>query len=132
MKTPHPHAAAMLLYAEDAAETDKPWERWECKDAVEGWYSLTDHPVWGLYISYRRKPRTILVNGIEIPEPMRKEPKKPEWYYLAYPISEELYAQYTWTGARPDRLWLEKGLIHDTREAAIAHAKAMLVPSQRN
>jgi hypothetical protein len=26
---PHKHAKLMALYAEDAAETDKPWERWE-------------------------------------------------------------------------------------------------------
>lgn len=131
MKTPHPHAAALLLYAQDAAETDTPWERWECKDAETGWCTLTDHPVWNKYVHYRRKPQTITVNGVEVPEPMRKEPKNTELYYLAYPISEKLYAQYDWVGTRPDRLWLEKGLIHSTREAAIAHAKAMLLPSQR-
>lgn len=27
----HPHAENMRLYAEDAAETDKPWERWESR-----------------------------------------------------------------------------------------------------
>ena len=29
--TAHKHAALMLQYAQDAAETDKPWKRWEVK-----------------------------------------------------------------------------------------------------
>lgn len=132
MKTPHPHAASMLLYAEDAAETDTPWERWEFKGDDTGFNKCLKHPEWNVDFEYRQKPKSITVNGIEVPEPMRKEPEKAEWYYLAYPISEDLYAQCTWTGARIDRLWLEKGLLHSTPEAAIAHAKAMIAPSQRN
>ena len=29
--TAHKHANLMLQYAQDAMETDKPWERWEVK-----------------------------------------------------------------------------------------------------
>lgn len=36
-KTPHTHAHNMLLYAQDAAETDRPWERWE----MRCWYHET-------------------------------------------------------------------------------------------
>ena len=132
MNRPHPHAASMLLYAEDAAETDKPWERWEFKSGDTGFNGCLKHPEWNDHFEYHRKPKTITVNGIEVPEPIREELKNIERYYLAYPISEELYSEYYWTGAKPDKLWLEKGLIHSTREAAIAHAKAMLAPSQRN
>lgn len=132
MKTPHPHAAAMLLYAEDAAETDTPWERWEFSRERNSFRPCFAHPEWYENHQYRRKPKTITVNGVEVPEPIREELKNIERYYLAYPISEELYAEYYWTGAKPDKLWLEKGLIHSTKEAAIAHAKAMLAPSQRN
>jgi len=30
--TAHKHADLMLQYAQDAMETDKPWERWEYSD----------------------------------------------------------------------------------------------------
>lgn len=53
----HPHAELMALYAKDAAETDKPWERWECFDpSLKDWRSLGSHPTWALTIEYRRKP----------------------------------------------------------------------------
>ena len=132
MSISHPHAASMLLYAQDAAETDKPWERWEFTSNYAGFNKCLKHPEWNDHFEYRRKPKTITVNGIEVPEPIREELKNLERYYLAYPFSEELYSEYYWTGAKPDKLWLENGLIHSTREAAIAHAKAMLAPSQRN
>lgn len=48
----HIHAAAMAEYAKDAAETDKPWERWEfpstmrgithlCIDTQFGWQTIS-------------------------------------------------------------------------------------------
>ena len=50
----HIHAAEMRLYAEDAAETDEPWERWEVCFAKVDWGSLSIHPKWLLFNKYRR------------------------------------------------------------------------------
>lgn len=51
----HPHAELMKQYAEDAMETDKPWERWE--------YSCDGSPWGNLYgeIGFFLTP-TIVVN----------------------------------------------------------------------
>lgn len=54
----------MLLYAQDAMETDKPWERWEIMDALHlgpNWHQCSTHPKWWDDREYRRKPE---------PEPM--------------------------------------------------------------
>lgn len=55
----HPHAELMALYAKDAAETDKPWERWEyitpSRPHAE-WRSAMSNPKWFLNNKYRRKP----------------------------------------------------------------------------
>lgn len=51
----HPHAALMAEYAKDAAETDKPWERWEMS-AGGRWYHMSDCPRWETDMQYRRKP----------------------------------------------------------------------------
>ena len=124
----------MLLYAQDAAETDKPWERWMCmhkKDAI--WRDeFKEHPIWHEDFEYRRKPKTITVNGIEVPEPIREEPKVGEKFFLVNLASPTLVNDYSWTQHRYDKVWLNKGLLHLTEEAAIAHAKALLAPSQRN
>ena len=55
----HPHAALMLQYAQDAAETDKPWERWELRLGTNAlWAVCTQNPSWIPDYSYRRKVKT--------------------------------------------------------------------------
>ena len=48
------HAEVMRQYAEDAAETDRPWERWEFNGDGR-WFPMTCHPFWTALCSYRRK-----------------------------------------------------------------------------
>lgn len=54
--TAHKHAKLMALYAQDAAETDKPWERWEYFSEVYGWEQLKAMPSFHVNRKYRRKP----------------------------------------------------------------------------
>ena len=68
----HIHAAAMAEYAKDAAETDKPWERWEFCHTRGEYQPLHGHPEWVKDNKYRRKPKVIIINGHEVPEPHRK------------------------------------------------------------
>lgn len=75
---------------------------------------------------YRVKPKTILVNGFEVPEPMRVIPPIRDEFYLAATTINEFNICLNWTGFPSDELWLSRGLCHTTKEAAIAHAKAML------
>jgi hypothetical protein len=69
MNTKHPHAELMLLYAQDAMETDKPWERWESEydQSLGNWYPCTGCPNWDSpTVSYRRKPKTISIGNKEV------------------------------------------------------------------
>ena len=62
--TAHKHAENMRLYAEDAAEIDRPWERWECRSSQEAEWddAFTCHPNWSRSLQYRRKqPATKIV-----------------------------------------------------------------------
>jgi hypothetical protein len=53
----HKHAELMKLYAEDAMETDKPWERWEYRGPSDRtWSDTCLHPIWDERWEYRRKP----------------------------------------------------------------------------
>ena len=70
--TAHRHAALMAQYAQDAAETDKPWERWEWKGG-RGWYPLASEFAFSIHYEYRRKPKT-LTYTVTIPEPLRRAP----------------------------------------------------------
>jgi len=125
--TPHPHAESMLLYAQDAMENDRPWERWECSDnCYEEWGSLTTHPMWGLWLNYRRKPRTILINGIEVPEPVRKELVDGTTYWRVSLTNPDITMPEKWSSCIYDTRHLERGLIHLTEENARKHAEALL------
>lgn len=62
----HPHAASMLLYAQDAAVHKEPWKLWELKClSSKKWFTLDRHPSWSEYHEYRRTPQTVTIT---IPE----------------------------------------------------------------
>ena len=126
--TAHKHAALMLQYAQDAAETDKPWERWEYNKPNEGvvWYPFTmSHPSWMPECEYRRKPRTMTYT-VTIPEPLREAPERQQRYFMASPASWPYCNEFRWCGEAREHEWLKRGLCFATKEDAIAAAKAMM------
>ena len=123
----HKHAELMKLYAEDAMETDKPWERWESKTPKGcDWFQLDDHPFWFVRQKYRRKPKTIRIGEYDVPEPVREPLKEDQEYYYPAVGSESFSYRGQWenTGNVHHRL-LGRGLVHLTREAASIHGKAL-------
>lgn len=124
MTTPHPHAHLMALYAQDAAETDKPWLRWEYRlNDFQPWVPLNHNPHWSPSFGYRRKPKTIKVNGFDVPEPLN-DVEIGTQVYIASPGSLNLYVYLAFTVEH--NIYLNRKIIHATKEAAVAHAKAML------
>lgn len=125
MSKGHVHAELMAQYVEDARETERPWERWERKSGA-GWVSMSDHPLWLIDEQYRLKPRTITINGREVPEPMRRAPEVGQECYIVAMEKQPLFGEITWDNDSFDHRWLSRGLLHSTKEAAIAHTKALL------
>ena len=119
----HIHAAAMTQYAEDALETDKPWERWEFHHKRGEYQSLGSHPDWAVTREYRRKPKTILINGYEVPEPCRTPLKDDEVYWTLSLIRGVTSAH--WQNDNIDNVYLKNGFIHLTKEAAEKHFNAL-------
>ncbi|MDO4708234.1 MAG: hypothetical protein Q4B94_00155 [Pseudomonadota bacterium] len=131
----HIHAEEMLEYAQDAQMTDKPWEWWELfipadEYGDDRWTPLQTHPTWARHHKYRRKPRTININGYSVPEPVRRPLKDGDKYYVPALFEAVLADYYYWgdaiDGDEVDRRLLERGLVHMTAEAAVVHAKALL------
>lgn len=128
--TGHIHAASMLLYAQDAAETDKPWERWEFDD-TQGrvpFIDLNGHPQWNDTSEYQRKPPApvfININGYQVPEPMRVAPAIGTKYWTPRLQGSNTYAS-SWDAYTVDLDRLDNGLCHSTPEAAILHSEALL------
>ena len=131
--TAHKHAALMLQYAKDAAETDKPWERWEWRDKSDAEFlACQQHPSWKLNHDYRRKPQVIRVGRHEFPKPITEAPLAGATVYNvqehfdhtvphAFQVAEEKFDP-----SNPFHKWyVRAGLSHLTRAAAQAHANVL-------
>ena len=124
--TAHKHAALMLQYAQDAAETDKPWERWELRPmGNEEWHACSGRLSFSERCEYRRKPRTMTYT-VTMPEPLRKAPHDGEAYFVPNIAHKLFYLNTRWDGDCVDNFRLKSGLCFATKEDAIAAAKAML------
>lgn len=125
----HIHAESMAQYAEDAKTSETPWELWQMKSVDGVWRGCEAHPVWVSSTVYRRKPKTHVVNGVEIPD-LRIDPKEGDRFYLVDPTEGDLTYRYTHTGDDCDEVWVSRRLCYEPteagREAAILHSKVML------
>lgn len=124
--TAHKHAALMLQYARDAAETDRPWERWEYKLHGEPWFECESNPKWSENIRYRRKPQVIRVGRYEFPKPLINEPLNGlNYFYVKIGNTCFEVGEGSWMGTGQDQMRLESKRVHFTREAAQAQADAL-------
>ncbi len=71
-------------------------------------------------------PKTIKVNGFDVPTPMSEAPEGGSEYFVIDILSDDLVSSIEWEGDFKDNQWLSRGIAHSTESAAIAHAKAML------
>lgn len=76
--------------------------------------------------TFRIKPETITINGHEVPCPVREPLGAGQGFWLADTTHTCLCAWYAWSSTTLYRSWLDLGLIHSTKEAASAHAEALL------
>ena len=126
----HKHAELMMQYAQDAMETDKPWERWEFRvDLYSKWIELTGNTVWYEDIQYRRKPKMIsvtLASGevVRWPAPHCTELEYGDPYFYFVPTHGDIMLK-NWDCAPGDRTTLSNGYIHLTKEAAEQHSHAL-------
>ena len=123
----HIHAAAMAEYAKDALETDMPWERWEISITESGdeYRNLLGHPDWAVTRKYRRKPKTILINGHEVPEPCRTPLEIGDTYWTFTFFFLAGVIEVYWDDDSEDHNALKNGFIHLTKEAAEKHFNAL-------
>lgn len=128
----HIHYKEMMMYATDAAKMDEPYTVWQVLNPLcpnDGWEDLVGQPGWYIDFSYRRKPKTININGYDVPEPVREPLENGDQYHL--PSFNNIacgsgYKTSRWGGDGIDMKRLASGIIHLSEEAALSHAKALL------
>ena len=99
-----------------------------CLFSVSGSYMTMDGDKLQSHELFSMTPviLTISVNGFEVPAPITCPPEMEAGYYVADIMDKEYYRLWVWCDDFIDKLALERGLAHPTKEAAVAHAKAML------
>jgi len=126
MTNKHIHAELMMEYAKDAMETDKPWERWEkCWDGYT-WERLKDSPQWAIPCEYRRKKKTININGFDVPEPVKESEVEHGASYYSFNLTDNKIWLIVWYDRSLQIGLLELGILHHTMESAIKHREALL------
>ena len=128
MTTPHPHKDILIAIANglplsEVESRHITWanDTWEQLDD-RYYYDILKYPhSWKLRI----KTKTVTFNGMELPEPVTETPSDMDILYVPRPESPDNYVKFHWLNSEYDPLALKKGLIHKTKEAAIAWADAM-------
>lgn len=121
----HKHAEFFIAIANGESMDD-----WECSLNYDNDYcyaagyigAIAKKPdSWKL----RRKQSIHVVNGFTVPAPLKVAPAKGTLYFIANIDSESFYFELHWDNGMADKRRLQRGLIYQTKEAAIANAKAM-------
>ena len=122
----HPHAKLAQEYWKEAETDDEAWRNWDRRHHESNtWDECGGDPIFSQEFEYRRRPRTININGFEVPEPVRDPLKRRQEYWIVS-ISEGSPYTFCWGNDSVDTKYLKSGLIHLTEEAAQLHIDALL------
>lgn len=97
----------------------------EILDGIKGWQTWIDDGI--TLLDWKLEPETININGHEVPKPITdKDQIIGNVYYVVATTQEHLHYAIGMhsTGALDE--WIKRGIVHSTKENAIAHAKALL------
>ena len=125
---PHPHAEVLRAIADGVplSEFEASSSEWPHIDrqSLDRWIAnVILHPEKWTVI---RKPQHIMVNGFKVPKPLDVIPSERAIYFAPAFDDEGLWVECEWTDHSMDRAFYSNKVAHTTKEAAIAHAKAML------
>ena len=118
MTKAHKHKDVIIAWAN--GENIQCWN-----NELQAWRDLCQ-PSFNSDVKFRVKPKTISINGIEVPAPEQQELSEGTRYYVPCLEAGDWINWYEWSGALIDKRVLGLGIIHLTREAAEQHAKALL------
>ena len=139
--TAHKWHKELMAVAEASKTSSEPWTVLQTRKSC-GEFVASGFPQWvncysaeDLYnlfnvdsiFEFRIKPRTILINGIEVNEPLRVKPEMGQRYYIAapaYSCGEGIVLTETWHDKRYDNFFFNNGRIHLKEEDARAHVEA--------
>lgn len=128
----HVHAELMAQYAQDALETDRPWERWQVKGPEmithvsnprdkDGYITCECHPSWHPSHVYRRKPHRVQIAGEVFDDVLIFQPSKEEPVFVLTSTNNIKGL----SSRNVARTLFKEGRVHTTYEGALRHLEAL-------
>ncbi|MFW1646102.1 hypothetical protein [Acinetobacter guillouiae] len=107
------------------------WEDIEVTDKISIQSFLTGVNKSSIKVDFRLKPRTITLNGIEVPAPF--EPKVGDVYFIIHPAFKHGYTSNTFTDAERHRDFIKYGAwrsLEEIKQVVDALRKVFKEPQQ--
>lgn len=98
--------------------------RWKALEATKVCHLLSTSKVEPF--RFRIQPETVNIYGKEVSKPETESPHIGVRYYWPSLYRKDKYDEAVWYGHMVDKTNLQRGLVHLTKEAAIAHAEALI------
>jgi len=111
-----------LEYRVNSEFCDKTWAKVENHLQFSHVSKIFNSPIF----EFRIVPKTININGHEVPEPLREAPEYGTTYFYPYFCDIIRSLSSNWKGDLVDENQLKVGFVHLTEKAAIKHAEALL------
>lgn len=120
----HVHAELMKQYAEDAANSETPWDKWEYDSLTCGWLTCSSNPQWVVNREYRRKSKQkfIELNGEKFEIFAEKPEKNTKYWYISDAFAAGV-SYYEWANDHYDTKFFETNNCFKTEESARSFAE---------
>lgn len=128
----HPHAESIMLFAQQALESQTPWLFWEFShNNGKTWKPCEECPLWDENTLYRQRSPKIQVGDVMVNRPIDTPPEIGTTIFVADITSPFMCYRTQWTGtySNSNTEMLKRGLVHLTQESAIEHSKALILLS---
>ncbi|MDO4441357.1 MAG: hypothetical protein Q4B81_04165 [Moraxella sp.] len=124
-----------LLTPQETLQAIIDGKRVEIRGAIDshnsGWKPLNEHEIHirvltnGLFI-FRLAKETITIGDVSFPKPESSPPKQGTKYWAVSITAHYIPPLRIWEDDNIDKSYLAHGLVHLSKENAIAHAKALI------
>lgn len=103
----------------DEVATDNEWGYFYMGSSPVSWLLDGDH-------QFRLAQEIIRIGDVSFPKPYQGEMEYGTVYYYPMLGYKAMYKDTAWTGDEYDELVMSRGMLHLSKENAIAHAKALI------
>ena len=123
----HPNAHILAQLAEIAKTDPEPWKRLEMKNTTGDWVECGPHiALLHPNVTFRIKPTTVNIGGVELEGPLRDEPEEETRLWLLFDPTPPEGPDYFYAQIPTHTKWLKDGRLFASKEARDKYQNALV------